>query len=428
MTAGGPLEGIRVLEFSQLVAGPFSGCVLSDLGAEVIKVERPPGGDPHRNFGAVIPNEGKRFQAVNRGKRSILVDLQTEAGRGLIHRILPAFDVITINFRQRVLERLGIDYVTLSSLHPGLVYCRISAFGSRGPLADRAGTDATMSAYSGLTVGDGKVDEAGGPEHISSGPVSDYTSGLAAVIGICSALYRRGITGRGQLVETSLLRAAMAIQDSYIMREPLSDASTIAPMMEAVEELRAAGASYRELLDARHALRARRWAFRIYYGGFEASDGVMAVGALTPQTRAGARRVLGIGDDASDTPGFDSGDPANIAHATVLLERIRALIRTRPVAEWIEAFEAEGVPVAPVHFPEDLADDPQVNAAGIMTDLEHPLTGPQRVVGPIVELSETPTAVRGPAPLLGADTEAVLREAGCSDADLDAYRAAGAIP
>ena len=157
--------------------------MLSDLGAEVIKVERPPGGDPHRNFGAVIPNEGKRFQAVNRGKRSILVDLQTTAGRELIQRILPSFDVLTINFRQRVLERLGIDYETLSALHPGLVYCRISAFGSRGPLADRAGTDATMSAYSGLTVGDAKVDEAGAPEHISSGPVSDYTSGLAAVIG-----------------------------------------------------------------------------------------------------------------------------------------------------------------------------------------------------------------------------------------------------
>ena len=428
MTAGGPLEGIRVLEFSQLVAGPFSGCVLSDLGAEVIKVERPPGGDPHRNFGAVIPHEGKRFQAVNRGKRSILVDLQTGAGRELIHRILPLFDVLTINFRQRVLERLEVDYETLSSLHPGLVYCRISAFGSRGPLADRAGTDATMSAYSGLTVGDAKTDDAGAPEHIGSGPVSDYTSGLAAVIGICSALYRRELTGRGQFVETSLLRSAMAIQDSYIMREPVSDASTVEPMMEAVRELRAAGASYREQLDARHAIRARRWAFRIYYGGFEASDGVIALGALTPLTRDGARRVLGIEDDPSDTPDFDSGDPANIAHATSLLDRIRALIRTRPVAEWVEAFEAEGVPAGPVHFPEELADDLQVNAAGMMADLEHPLTGPQRVVGPIVELSETPTTIRGPAPLLGADTEAVLREAGCSDADLDAYRAAGAIP
>ncbi len=428
MAAGGPLEGIRVLEFSQLVAGPFSGCVLSDLGAEVIKVERPPGGDPHRNFGAVIPYEGKRFQAVNRGKRSILVDLQTEAGRELIHRILPRFDVLTINFRQRVLDALELDYETLAALHPGIVYCRISAFGSRGPLADRAGTDATLSAYSGLTVGDGKVDEAGGPDHISSGPVSDYTSGLAAVIGICSALYRRELTGRGQFVETSLLRAGMAIQDSYIMREPVSDAATITPMMETIGELRAAGASYRELLEARRVARAGRWAFRIFYGGFEASDGVIALGALTPQTRDGARRVLGIEDDASDSPGFDSNDPANIAHATVLHERVRARLRTRPVAEWVAAFEAEGVPVAPVRFPEELADDAHVNAAGIMADLDHPLTGPQRVVGPIVELSDTPTAVRGPAPLLGADTEAVLREAGCSDSDLDAYRAAGAIP
>ena len=428
MSVGGPLEGIRVLEFSQLVAGPFSGCVLSDLGAEVVKVERPPHGDPHRNYGAVVPFEGKRFQAVNRGKRSILVDLQTKEGRALIHRLLPSFDVLTVNFRKDVLERLEIDYERLSALHPGLVYCHISAFGTRGPRANQAGTDITLSAYSGLIVGEAKVDEHGAPEGITSGPIADYSSGLAAATGICAALYRRGLSGRGQLVETSLLRAAMAVQDSFIMREPLTDSAISEPLLAEIAELRAAGASYRELLDARHKVRARRWAFRIYYGGFEASDGVVVLGALTPLTRNAARGVLGIEDDRSDEPGFDSGDPANVAHAGVLHERIRALIRERTVEEWVEAFNAAGVPVSPVRFPEELADDPQVEAAGIMADLDHPLTGPQRVVGPIVELSDTPTAVRRPAPVLGADTEAVLREAGCSDADLAAYRAAGAIP
>ena len=428
MTAGGPLEGIRVLELSQLVAGPFSGCVLSDLGAEVVKVERPPGGDPHRNYGAVVPFEGKRFQAVNRGKRSILVDLQTQQGRALLRRLLPAFDVLTVNFRRDVLKRLEIDYETLSAIHPGLVYCHISAFGARGPRADRAGTDVTLAAYSGLMVGDAKVDEHGAPEGITSAPVADYTSGLAAATGICAALYRRGLNGRGQLVETSLLRSAMAIQDSFIMHEPLTDAAINDPLMAEIEELRTAGASYRELLATRHKMRARRWAFRIYYGGFKARDGVVVLGALTPLTRDAARRVLGIEDDRSDEPGFDSGDPANVAHASVLLERVRAQLRERSVEEWVAAFDAEGVPVSPVHFPEELADDPQVEAAGIMADLDHPLTGPQRVVGPIVELSDTPTAVRRPAPVLGADTEAVLREAGCSDAELAAYRAAGAIP
>ena len=428
MTAGGALEGIRVLEFSQLVAGPFSGCVLSDLGAEVVKVERPPNGDPHRNYGAVVPHEGKRFQAVNRGKRSILVDLQTEQGRALIHRLLPSFDVLTVNFRTEVLKRLEIDYETLSALHPGLIYCQISAFGTRGPLADRAGTDVTLIAYSGLMVGDAKVDEHGAPDGITSGPVADYTSGLAAAAGICAALFRRQLGGRGQRVETSLLQSAMAVQDSFIMREPLTDSAISDPLMAEIEELRAAGASYRELLATRHKMRARRWAFRIYYGGFEARDGVVVLGALTPATRNAARAVLGIEDDHSDEPGFDSGDPDNVAHATVLHERVRALMGERTVEEWVGAFDAAGVPVSPVHFPEELADDPQVEAAGLMADLDHPLTGPQRVVGPIVELSETPTAIRGPAPVLGADTEEVLREAGCSDAEIASYREAGAIP
>ena len=427
MTEDGPLEGIRVLEFSQLVAGPFSGCVLSDLGAEVVKVERP-SGDPHRNYGAVVPNEGKRFQAVNRGKRSIVVDLETAAGRELIHRLVPQFDALTVNFRRRVLEKLEIDYGTLSALHPGLIYCEISAFGTRGPLADRGGTDVTLVAYSGLMAGNAKIDEHGAPEEIGSGPVADYTAGLATAAGICAALYRRQLTGRGQRLETSLLRAAMAIQDNYIMREPLADSTIRDPMMEEIEALRAAGASYRELLTARNRMRATRWAFRTYYGGFETRDGVVVLGALTPATRHTARRVLGISDDPSDDPGFDARDPANVARARKLFERVRTQMRERTVAEWVETFDAAGVPVSPVHFPEDLADDPQVAAAGLMTELEHPLTGPQRVVGPIVELDETPAAVRGPAPVLGADTEQVLADAGIDATEIAAYRAAGAIP
>lgn len=428
MPTSGPLQGVRVLEFSQLVAGPFSGCVLSDLGAEVVKVERPPHGDPHRNYGATVPYEGKRFQAVNRGKRSILIDLQTIEGRKLVHRLLPSFDVLTINFRRDVLKRLEIDYATLSEIHPGLVYCHISAFGTQGPLANHAGTDITLTAYSGLMAGDAKTDENGAPEGITSGPVADYTSGLAAATGICAALYHRSISGKGQLVEASLLQAALAIQDSFIMREPVTDSIVTDPLIAEIKELRAAGASYRKLLETRHKMRAQRWAFRIYYGGFEASDGVVVLGALTPLTRNAARGVLGITDDPSDEPGFDSGDAGNVAHAAVLHERIRNSIRKSTVTEWVEVFGAAGVPVSPVLFPEELADDVQVQAAGMMTSLNHPLTGPQRVVSPIVKLSDTPTAVRSPAPVLGADTESVLREAGCSDIDLDTYRAAGAIP
>ncbi|MYE47135.1 MAG: CoA transferase [Chloroflexi bacterium] len=424
--ASGPLAGIRVLEFSLIVAGPATGINLSDLGADVIKVE-PPGGEAIRQSGAVVPNESKAFQGYNRGKRGIIVDLADPRGLEVIERLMPNIDVVTSNYRPGVAERLGIDYESLVRLRPDLVYLEATGFGASGPASSLGGSDIVAQAYSGLMAGDAKVDEHGAPQTISATPVSDYGTALGSAMGICAALFHRERTGEGQLIQASLLRSALFLQANAVMREPVTDAVSAQPMLQAVEEARAAGGSYADVIGLRQLARRLRASMRIFYGGYRARDGGLVLGALTPATRNSIRRILGLEGERSDDPDFDAADPENQAGVEAWLDTVRSRMAERPVAEWIEEFGAAGVPASAVQLPEELADDPQVLAEGMMTELEHSVTGPQRVVGPIVTMSKTPTEARLPAPALGEHTREVLTEFGFARAEVEALEAAGVI-
>ena len=221
----GPLAGVKVFEVSQIVAGPYCGLNLADLGADVIKVE-PPGGEGSRAQGAVVPGESKGFHALNRGKRSLVVDLQHPGGQALVHRIIPGFDVFTINARPGVPERLRVDYDTLREFRPDLIHLENSGFGNDGPSKTRSGSDAVAQAYSGLLAGDGKVDAFGAPEIISATAPADFQAGLAGTMAICAALFHRAMTGEGQAIETSLLMAGLAMQGFRVSQAPALDAFT----------------------------------------------------------------------------------------------------------------------------------------------------------------------------------------------------------
>jgi formyl-CoA transferase len=375
-----------------------------------------------------MPNEGKRFQSLNRGKQSVAVNLRDPRGLAFIHKVVPTVDIVTINFRPGVSKRLGIDYETLKKLNPRLIYCEITGFGNRGPMGDRGGTDIVANGYSGLMMADQKVDEHGQPANISAISLADYCAGFSATVGITSALYHRAITGQGQKIETSLLQAAIAVQDTVVMREPVHDATLRDPMVAEIEELRKRGADYSEVQDAyRRGRGASRVASRAYYSTYQVKDGSMVLGALTPANRAAARTVLGIAYDPSDEPDFDESQQESMEQATVLHAEMRATLKTRTLKDWLEAFTAAGVPVAPVNMPEEMSDDPQVEAMGFMRDLEHPLFGPQRLAGPVVSMSETPTDIRGVSPGLGADTESVMRAVGMSQKDIEELRLDGVI-
>jgi formyl-CoA transferase len=422
----GPLAGVRVLEFSQIVAAPVCGMNLADLGADVIKVE-PPGGEQTRRGASVAPNESKNFQALNHGKRSLVVDLQDDRGRELIHRIVPQIDVVLINYRLGVAERLGIDYETLRGLRPDLIYWQNTGFGAQGPEAYRAGSDIVAQAFSGLMALDAKTNDDGAPDLVSS-PVADIASGIGAAMGIVAALYHRGRTGRGQLIGTSLLRTALFLMGGSVMREPVHDAVLRDPLQAKVEAVREQGGSWEEILQTRSELRSLYGAFLLYYGGYRAKGGAVVLGALTSANRDAMREVLGIaGQEHSDGPDFDIMDPQNRAQADQWKRKIRAKFLTRTVDEWVADFDAAGAPVSPVYLPEEMADNPQVLADGMIEHLEHSVTGKQRVVGPIVTMSETPTAVPRAAPALGEHVSEVLLEFGLSQSEIGELTAAEVV-
>lgn len=412
----GPLAGIRILEFSQIVAGPFAGVALAQLGADVVKVE-PLEGEGRRNTGAVVPNEGKYFQSLNIGKRSLTVDLSRPEGQALIHRIIPTFDVVISNYRVGVPKKLNIDYATLSRLRPGLIYATITGFGETGPYATRAGSDIVAQAYSGLMSAEGKVDEYGSPASISSTTMADRGTGLAAAMGIIAALYHRASTGEGQEVSVSLIQTALELLSDKVMREPVQDATLRDPIISELAQQRSAGASYQELLDIRKGALRRHTAQRLYYGGYGTKSGALVLGALTKQNRVQIRQIIGMTDDLDD-PDYDSNAPGANERFEAWHEKIQSVLMTKTAKEWVELLLSNGVPASEVNIAEEMSEDPHVVDSKMIIDLVHPITGPQKVVGPLVKMSVTPTGVERSAPPLGYHTREVLVEAGVPEAEI----------
>ncbi|MCC6237412.1 MAG: CoA transferase [Dehalococcoidia bacterium] len=414
--ATGPLAGIRVLEFSQIVAAPVCGMHLADMGADVIKIE-PLEGEQTRRSGSVVPGESKGFQALNRGKRSLVVDLSNPRGQELIWKLTPRTDVVSINYRLGVAERLRIDYQTLSGIRPDLVYWQNTGFGDEGPEKFRAGSDIVAQAYSGLMALDEKVDDDGAPNLIAS-PIADIASGIAAAMGISAALFHRAQTGKGQFLTTSLLRSSLSLLGATVMREPVHDSILRDPMMGRVEHIRSEGGTWEEILEARRTGAQLAAAFRLYYGAYRAKGGAVVLGALTRANRDAMRRVLAIDENYDADPNYNAQDPQQVAAAAEWKRIIRAKFLTRTADEWVADFDQAGVPVSAVRVPEELAEDPQVLADGMITHLEHSVTGPQRVVGPILKMSETPTATPRSAPALGEHSVEVLRDFGVDESHI----------
>jgi len=414
--ASGPLAGVNVLEFTQIIAGPLSCQLLADLGADVIKIE-PPSGEPWRLAQQFIPLESKTYQALNRGKRSLAIDLGHPDAREVVYRLVRDIDVVVINYRPDVPARLGIDYETLCAIKPDLIYADNTAFGREGPWANRPGYDIVVQAASGLMAGLGKLDDRGNPK--VGGAYADYTTGYSLALGVCAALFHRAQTGEGQMLETSLLANALQIQGQS-MSLPAADAATRGRLLADLETREADGVDYAAFV------RSHERTPQIYYRAYATSDGAIAIGALSAALRAKVRTALGV-EHNRDEPGYDLYNPEQQRIDAAVTEHVEAMIRANTSDHWERLFEEHGVPVSRVHFVEELATHPQVTANDYMVHLDHDLSGPQDVPAPPWKMSATPPAPQGAAPPLGRDTDAILTAAGYSDPEIATMRATGMI-
>jgi formyl-CoA transferase len=377
------LAGIRVLDVTQLMAGPFCAMQLCDMGADVIKVESP-GGDPARHMGTRAGTDSTGFAAVNRGKRGIVLDLKSTPGRDAFVRLARRADILIETFRPGVMRALGLDYSTLSADHEGLIYASISGYGQTGPDAARGGFDLVAQGASGLMSVTG---EPGGPPVKAGVPLTDLGAGLFALAAILAALHHRDRTGRGQYIDTSLLEAGLALS-----------------VWESAEYF-ASGAAPRPLGSAHR--------FLAPYQAIRCSDGFITIGAGTDRLFGVIAAELGH-PEWTAMPEF-SDAASRVRHRDQLAERIERVTSTQPKAHWLAQFDRRGIPCGPINSYAEAFDDPQVRARGMVVELDHPAFGRQRTLGSPIKMSETPTRVERPAPQLGEHTREVLREAGLDE-------------
>jgi formyl-CoA transferase len=422
--AAGPLAGVKVLEFSQIIAGPFAGMILSDMGAEVTKFE-PLEGEPWRLFVELVPKESRTFASLNRGKRGVSLDMARPEAREIIHRLARDADAVIINYRPGVAEKLGIDYDTLCAINPRIIYCENTAFGKRGPLAARGGYDLIVQALSGLMAGEAKM-QGDVPTYIYPA-VADYATGILIAGAISAALYAREKTGEGQRIDCTLLGTALAMQTSQFTWIDALDDAIYPPMLQALRESRERMESFEQQVAVHNTYRPVGGG-NIYYRVYQTADGFIAVGALSRALWAKVRAATGIVDPREKPDGsFELYPPGWDEEGPKLVAAAEAIFRTKTTEEWGRRLQEHGVPSGPVHFVEELFEHPQVTSNDLVGEVEHPLLGHMRMVGTPFQMSRTPLAIRGPSPVLGQDNDAVLREAGYAENEIEALRASGVV-
>jgi crotonobetainyl-CoA:carnitine CoA-transferase CaiB-like acyl-CoA transferase len=396
-TPAGPLSGMVVLELAQIMAGPTCGALLADLGADVIKVERSPGGDDTRRYAEPSVNgESAAFMMMNRNKRGIAVDLKTDGGRRVLQRLAARADVLVENYRRGALDRLGLGVEALHTLNPALVYCSISGYGRSGPAADKGGFDLVAQGVSGLMSITG---EPGRPPVKVGSPVTDLNAGILAALGIVSAVVHRLKTGQGQHVDTSLLEAGI---HQTAWQAAIFFATGAAP---------GPGGSA-------HVLAAP-------YQAFPTADGWINIGGANQANWERIARLVGA-PELIDDPRF-ADNSARMANRDALAALLGEHLHTRPTADWLAAFDAAAIPAGPINDIAQMVADPQTLAREMVVPLDHPVAGRTHALGVPVKLSATPGSVRRPAPTFGQHTAEVLREHGFDDAEIDALAAAGAV-
>ena len=390
------LEGMRVLDCTQIMAGPFCTLLLADMGADVIKIERPEGGDDIRHTGPFIDGWSAPFLGVNRNKRSVALDLRSDAGREIFKKLVSSSDVMVQNFRPGTLQRMGLSYSDLQPIRPELIYCSISGFGNTGPYSHRGGFDLVAQGMSGLMSFTGMPDS---PPVKVGVPITDLNAGMYSAYGILTAYIHRLKTGKGQEVDASLIESGIA----YTFWESASYFNT---------------GQVPEALGSAHRLSAP-------YQALRTEDGHMNLGAANQRTWEAFCRAVGLEDLLNDERFTTNADRK--AREKELADLLEETLSTQPTSYWVDLLEEAGVPAGPIYNLGQVYNDPHVQARNMVVELEDPRLGVIKHIGVPVKLSGTPGSIRHRAPDLGEHSREVLLEAGYTPAEVENFVEHGTI-
>ena len=390
------LDGVRVLDCSQILAGPFCSMLLADMGADVIKIEKPNGGDDTRRMGPpFIDTESAAFLAMNRNKRSVVLNFKEEAGIEAMKKLVEDADIVIENYRTGVMDRLGLGYRDLKVINPGILYCSISGFGRTGPYAKRGGYDLIAQAMSGIMSFTGVPDT---PPVKAGVPIADMNAGMFSVYGILSAYIHKLKTGEGQYLEISLLEAALA----YTVWESAGYFAT-------GEVAGPLGSSHRNSAP---------------YQALKTKDGHIVVGAPNQPNWERLANVFSRADLIERDEYKDNA--SRLVNRADLEAELESTTNNKTTGEWLEALEEAGVPAGPILNMEQIWADPQVQDRGMEAALEHPTAGTIKNIGLAAKLYGTPGRITEPAPLLAQHTREVLLGAGYTANDIEALVKSGA--
>jgi formyl-CoA transferase len=395
-TGSGALEGIRVLDVTQVMAGPFCAMQLCDMGADVIKVE-PPEGDSTRRMAGAAGTDSPGFNAVNRGKRGIVLDLKTAPGQDAFRRLVRRTDILIENYRPGVMRSFGLDYASLAPIHPGLIYASRSGYGQTGPDASRGGFDLIAQGASGLMSVTGEPDR---PPVKVGVPLTDLGAGLFALSAVLAALHYRNRTGRGQYIDTSLLEAGIALS-VWESAEYFASGVTPGPL----------GSAHRMFAP---------------YQAIRCADGFITLGSANDRLFQRLCNLLGHPEWESDPEYLNA--TLRVRNRASLAARIERITMEQSRAHWLAEFDRAGIPCGPINDYAEAFAAPQILARNMVVEVDHPTLGRLRTVGAPVKMSETPPAVQRRAPLLGEHTAEVLRELNYTDEEIAALVRPGAKP
>ena len=396
--SGGPLSGLKVFELAHIMAGPTCGLMLADMGADVIKVEKVPGGDDSRNFlPPDIDGEAAAFMMMNRNKRGIAVNLKDDAGKEVLKRLLKTADAVIENYRIDTMDKLGLGYDVLRQENPGLIYCAISGFGRTGPYAERGGFDLIAQGMSGLMSITG---EGGGRPLVKMGaPVTDITAGILGAMAVAAAYAHKLKTGKGQKIDTSLFEAG--IVHTY-WQSAIGLATGVAPGP----------------MGSAHPLNAP-------YQAFQTKDGWITLGAANQKNWLRMLEVIEAPELAEDDRFKEN--TGRMSHLQELEDLLTPIFLKHTTGDWLNRLEAAGVPAGPVLNVNEMHQNPHTLARDMVVDLSHSKLGTVKSIGLPVKFSETPGRVVSGAPVYGQHTREVLAEYGYDYGEIDKLIAKGTV-